>query len=393
MDRREFLRLLAMSGGIAASPAFATAPLFASGKEFDRLLILLELKGGNDGLNTVVPMADPAYYKLRPRIAIQRDQVIPLSAQSGFHPSLSPLLESWQSGELAIIQGLGYPSPNLSHFRSIEIWDTASASQEYLSEGWLARTFSLRPPPGSFAADGMVIGVSDLGPLLGGRRVVTLSDPAQFARQAKLATGRDDDPKGALGHILRVESDIRHAAIRINPQTLAGSGIEMADLDLPVGAFGKSVETATQVLAGSTKVAVMRLTLGGFDTHQNQPATHANLLKQFALGLNALRSVLIEGGLWKKTLILSYSEFGRRPQENRSNGTDHGTASVHFALGGGVRGGFCGEPPDLSRLDATGNLVHAIDFRSLYATVLDRWWGVDSASILGERFAPLDILV
>jgi uncharacterized protein (DUF1501 family) len=146
-----------------------------------------------------------------------------------------------------------------------------------------------------------------------------------------------------------------------------------------------------QVVAANAGVAVVRLTLNGFDTHQNQPAVHANLLRQLAEGLVALRGALVELDRWRATLVLTYAEFGRRAQENGSNGTDHGTANVHFALGGAVKGGFVGPAPRLDRLE-NGNLAHAIDFRSLYATALERWWGVPSSGVLGGQFPPLDLL-
>ena len=153
------------------------------------------------------------------------------------------------------------------------------------------------------------------------------------------------------------------------------------------------MKTACQVLGSGAEVAVMRLSLSGFDTHQNQPGIHANLLRQLAEGLAALRSALIELKIWERTLVLSYAEFGRRPKENQSNGTDHGTANVHFALGGAVRGGLYGEPPNLARLDGSGNMGFGLDYRSLYATVLERWWRLDSREALGGRFVPVNVLV
>ena len=152
------------------------------------------------------------------------------------------------------------------------------------------------------------------------------------------------------------------------------------------------MKSACEVLATQAGVACLRLTLNGFDTHQNQPGTHANLLKQLAEGLVALQSGLDELGLWQKTLVLSYAEFGRRPKENQSRGTDHGTANVHFALGGRVRGGLFGTAPELAALDGNGNLAHTTDFRSVYATVLERWWQMDSRQVLRGRFPVVDFL-
>lgn len=381
MQRRDFLRWIAVSGGLTFLPGLARAAAY------ERLLILVELKGGNDGLNTVVPYADPAYYRLRPRLAVKREEVLQLDARGGLHPALAPLLPLWQAGELALIQGLGYPNPNLSHFRSIEIWDTASKSEEYLQAGWLARAFAAQPVPAGYAADGVAIGPGGLGPLAGaGARAIALTNPEQFRRQARLALPSGAGGNAALAHIRKVESDIAQAASR-----LAGAAAPLRT-EFPKGEFGNAVRTACQVIAGGAGVAALRLTLGGFDTHQNQPGAHANLLRQLADGLAALKSALIEMNRWDGTLILTYAEFGRRPQENQSNGSDHGTANAHFAIGGRVRGGFYGAAPALDRLDGNGNLPFAVDFRSLYATVLERWWDVSAVAVLGARYDGLPIL-
>jgi len=382
MKRRDFLFGSAAAGVAAFVPRIAPAQ-GASG--YSQLLVLVELKGGNDGLNTVVPYADSAYYGLRPRIAVRRDDVLQLDGRTGLHPSLAPLMPLWQARELAIVQGVGYPSPNLSHFRSIEIWDTASRAEEYLTDGWLARTFAAAPVPKRFAADGVVVGAAELGPLAGGgARAVALASTEQFLRQAKLAHPAEARGNRALAHLLKVEADVVQAAAGLN-------GNREFRTQFPPGPFGNAVKTAAQVVASEAGVAAVRISLNGFDTHQNQPATHANLLRQLAEGLAALRSALQELGRWDSTLVVTYAEFGRRPQENGSNGTDHGTAAAHFALGGRVKGGLYGEAPRLDRLEG-GNLVHAVDFRSVYATVLERWWGVPAAGPLGGRFPSLDVL-
>jgi uncharacterized protein (DUF1501 family) len=383
MRRRDFLLATGAATCAVLAPRFASAQ---TSPGYRNLLVLVELKGGNDGLNTVVPYADPAYYALRPRIAIPREQVLQLDAQAGLHSSLAPLLPLWQAREVAIVQSVGYAQPNLSHFRSIEIWDTASRSEEVLADGWLTRAFAAHPTPRGFAADGVVVGSSDLGPLAGtGARAVALANTAQFQRQAKLAQPTEA-PGGnrALAHLLKVEADVAQAAAGLQ-------GNHAFSTEFPQGAFGQAVRTAAQVVAANAGVAALRLSLNGFDTHQNQPGVHANLLRQLAEGLVALRGALVELDRWRSTLVLTYAEFGRRAQENGSNGTDHGTANVHFALGGTVRGGLVGPAPRLDRLE-NGNLVHAIEFRSLYATVLERWWGVPSSGVLGGRFAPLDLV-
>ncbi len=378
MRRREFLKLLPAGGLLAVSPhlAFAAA-------DFRRLLVLVELKGGNDGLNTVVPYGDPRYAALRPRLAVHRDQLLPLDGRRGLHPSLEPLMGMWRAGELAVVESVGYPKPNLSHFRSIEIWDTGSGSHEYLHDGWLARVFAHQPVPPGFIADGVLLGSSDPGPLTGAR-AIALSDPAQFRRQSRLAQPGELEGNGGLRHVLKVESDVAKAAAKLeSPVVLTTS--------FPKGAFGDAVRTGCGIVAAGG-IAVLRLTLNGFDTHQNQAGIHANLLRQLADGLLALRSGLVELNRWQDTLVMTYAEFGRRARENQSGGTDHGTAAPHFVLGGRVRGGLYGSPPALDRLDGNGNLPFAVDFRSLQAMAVERWWGLPGHLGPGGKLRPLDLL-
>lgn len=383
MNRRDFLNAAAAAGVLCWLPRTALAQAQA---DYQKTLILVELKGGNDGLNTVIPYADARYAELRPRIAIARDQVLQLDAAAGLHPSLAPLMALWQAGELAVVRGVGYPSANLSHFRSIEIWDTASKSNEYLQEGWLARAFAQTPVPRSFAADAVVVGSPELGPFVGkGSRTIALTNTEQFLQQARLAVPAGQAHNGALNHILRVEQDIVQAAAGLS----ANHSFKTA---FPQTGFGNAVRTTAQALASRAGVAAIKLSLNGFDTHSNQVGTHARLLKDLADGLAALKAVLIELGRWDSTLVATYSEFGRRARENTSGGTDHGTAGSHFVVGGRVKGGLYGAAPALERLDGNGNLPFAVDFRDIYATVLERWWGVNAHAALRGKFAPLDLI-
>ncbi|MDR6490895.1 uncharacterized protein (DUF1501 family) [Paraburkholderia terricola] len=412
MKRRSFLSMAATAGASlwlpSASGAQMAAPDASPYRGYGNLLILVELKGGNDGLNTVIPFADSTYYQLRKNIGIKREQAIQLDERTALHPSLQPLMPLWQSRQLAIVQGVSYAQPNLSHFRSIEIWDTASRSDQYLREGWLTRAFARTPVPAGFAADGVVIGSAEMGPLANGARAIALVNPAQFVKASRLATPvslHERNPE--LAHILEVENDIVKAADRLRPT----QGLAAMKTAFPGGAFGSSIKAAMQVLAaagapketafGGTRqgqpgsglgVAVIRLTLNGFDTHQNQPAQQAALLKQLAEGFASMKSALVELGRWDDTLVMTYAEFGRRPRENQSNGTDHGTVAPHFVTGGRVRGGLYGVPPELGRLDGNGNLPVGVDFRQLYATVLGSWWGLDASAILQQRFEPLPLL-
>ncbi|RKP52636.1 DUF1501 domain-containing protein [Trinickia fusca] len=405
MKRRDFVLSLSAAAGVTLLlPRMAAAQAGhekagPTRADYRNLLILVELKGGNDGLNTVIPYADPAYATLRPSIGIKRDRAIALDERTGWHPSLEPMLPLWHDGQLAIVQGVSYAQPNLSHFRSIEIWDTASRADEYLPEGWLTRAFAQASVPRTFVADGVVIGSAEMGPFANGARAIALVNPTQFVQAARLVRPvalRERNPE--LEHILDVEQDIARAAERLRPH----GGQFALKTTFPPGAFGAAVKTAMQVLASADTpagqpiagegVAVIRLTLNGFDTHQNQPGQHAALLTQLAQGFAAMRSALVELGRWNNTLIMTYAEFGRRVRENQSNGTDHGTVAPHFVAGGRVRGGLYGVPPMLARLDGNGNLPVGVDFRQLYATVLGPWWGLDAASVLRGRFEPLPLL-
>jgi uncharacterized protein (DUF1501 family) len=388
MKRREFLSALgATVGTIALPPAFAqiASPGNAA---YKKLLVLVELKGANDGLNTLVPYADPAYATLRPTVHIKRDQVLQLSDRFGLHPSLEPLMPLWKSGEMAAMMGLGYPQPNLSHFRSIEIWDTASKSNEYLNEGWLARTFNAVAPPKSFLADGVAVGGGDLGPLAHGSRALSIASTDAFIRQAKLADPHGRAHNQALQHILRLEGDARFASSQLKPKTDWRT-------DFPNHGLGQQVKTAMQVVSASQGVAAVRIGLGSFDTHGGQLGTHQGLLKQLAESVVAIKQASDELGRWKDTLVITYCEFGRRAKENASGGTDHGTANVQFAFGGAVKGGLKGERQSLANLTGDGNFIHTADYRSVYASVLRDWWNLPSAtteSVLGGKYASLGIV-
>lgn len=392
MKRRQFLSALGASVGVVALPrAFAQthSPAHAA---YGKLLILIELKGANDGLNTLVPYADPAYTTLRPTVQIKRDQVLQLSDRFGLHPALEPLIPLWKSGEMAAMLGLGYPQPNLSHFRSIEIWDTASKANEYLNEGWLARTFAEVAPPKNFLADGVAIGAGNLGPLANGARALSIASTDAFLRQAKLADPHGRAYNKALQHILRLEGDAQFASAQLKPKTDWKT-------EFPNHGLGQQVKTAMQVASAAHGVAAVHIGLGSFDTHVGQLGTHQNLLKQLAESVVAIKQASVELGRWNDTLAVTYCEFGRRAKENASNGTDHGTANVQFAFGGSVKGGpdrgLKGEHPSLTQLTDDGNFIHTADYRSLYATILRDWWKLPNAtaeSVLGGAFPSLNFV-
>ena len=401
MKRRDFLSNFSTATGAALlsahAPGWAQAVATRASSVQDRILILIELKGGNDGLNTVIPYADSAYYALRNTIGIKSEELIKLDEKVALHPDLKAMLPFWEKNELAIVQGVGYPQANLSHFRSIEIWETASKSSEYLSDGWATRAMQAGlAAKAKYTAEGVLIGMNEFGPLAGAK-AVSLNDPVAFVNQSKIArvsdlTGNKYNP--ALTYLLKVENEILTAADGLKSDKYAFTTV------FPQGQFGNGVAAAAQVVASQNNkiganaggVPVICLTLGSFDTHQNQLSSHANLLRQLAEGMAALKSALTELGAWDRTLVMTFSEFGRRAKQNSSGGTDHGTAAPHFVAGGAVRGGLYGQAPDLSRLDSNQNVVHTTDFRQMYTTVAQQWWGVNAETVVRGKFDTLKFL-
>jgi uncharacterized protein (DUF1501 family) len=379
MQRRDFFRLLVGAPFALASPITQAA---SQGKT----LILIELSGGNDGLNTLIPYHDPLYAKLRPKLALNPDQVIPITEQLALNPALSALLPWWKKGDLAWVQGLGYPHPNRSHFSSLDIWETASGSEQSLSQGWLAKVIPQTAT--NWDVDGISLS-PDLGPLSGLSSSVLLTDISRFIQQAdNLVTPEDEGVHNpALDHIRLVSDQARSAA-----NTLASRlrHAQVALPEFPAGTFGKRLGLAAQLLLSGVKTPVIKLSFGSFDTHNNQPDTHDRLLKTLAHGIDTFARTLLAHNLWQNTVIVTYSEFGRRVIENASQGTDHGTAAAHLVMGGAVKGGIIGATPTLTNLD-NGDLRFTTDFRQLYASLSHQWWGIGNDALKTKGFTTLPL--
>ncbi len=280
-------------------------------------MILVELKGGNDGMNTLVPYADPLYRQFRPGIGLAREHVVQLDERVGLHEKLEPLIESWKARDLAILQGVGYPYPNRSHFRSIEIWDTASAASQTLSEGWISQTFEGVARPAGAGVDGIVIDTNSLpmvGPAL---RTVVMQDAENFLRQAQAMkdSAKFESGNPALRHILDVRHEVNAAA--------AGLRDKLRDSQAPAFAysedagFGHQLDLATRLITARVPVVAIKVALGGFDTHANQVPTQERLLGLLADGLATLRKNLIAVGRWNDVVVMTYSNSaaarGRMP--------------------------------------------------------------------------------
>lgn len=379
-SRRALLRAAALSPLAAWVPGVAGA---APGRPVRRLL-LVELNGGNDALNMVVPYADPAYYSFRPAIAVARDEVLQLDGRVGLHPRLQPLLPAFQAREMAVLLGLGYPDTNRSHFTSIEIWD--SASERPTGEGWVSRVGSPAKLGGGFAADAVVIGRNP-APVAGGEfDPVVLTTTQSFVANARdIQAVERQSGNAALRHILRVQQEIEGAVTGLSVKRAAAPG------EFPKDPFGRDLAEAAKLLIGAPAAPVVKVALSGFDTHVQQKGKHDRLMIQLGQGLGAFRASMQAAGVWAHTLVLTYSEFGRRVKQNGSNGTDHGAAAAHFVLGGSIQGGLYGSPPDLKALD-NGDLKVTTDFRCVYNAVLADWWGQPGAQIEASRYRKLNFV-
>ncbi|HEY4166871.1 MAG TPA: DUF1501 domain-containing protein [Reyranella sp.] len=358
-----------------------------------RILLLVELKGGNDGLNTVIPYADPLYRDLRPGIGLARERVLQLDEHVGLHARLEPLMDAWQARDLAIVQGVGYPGPNRSHFRSIEIWDTASSSSRTLSEGWVARALEHAALPASLGrgtgVDGIVIDTNAL-PLMGADlRTVVMQDAEAFLRAAPALKDDPVDDGGnlALRHLLAVRREVNAAATGLREKLQAAPRPAHAYASSP---FGQQLDLATRLIAGGVPVLALKIALAGFDTHANQAPTHEALLAVLAEGLATFRRNMIVARRWDDVLVLTYSEFGRRAGQNASAGTDHGTAAPLFVLGGRAKGGLQGSHPSLADLE-DGDLRHTVDFRDVYSAVARGCWA-QSVSFGQRTIQKLDLV-
>ncbi len=392
--RRDFLRDGASLAAAAATvPSFlastaAAVPSDGSGT----ILVLIQLAGGNDGLNTLVPFTNDDYYRARPRLNVPAADVLRLTDALGLCPELAPVKALYDAGQCAIVQGVGYPNPDRSHFRSMEIWETGSGSEKHESIGWVGRLFDARCPGCDRATAGVSVG-STLPQTFRNRAQlgVAVEDPEAF-RTLTAASGKpgkptDGPPTGGAADFLRRTA--MNAQVSADAIVRAVARYKGATT-YPSGAFGQSLRLISQMIAGELPARVYFASLGGFDTHANQVPAHPNLMRQFAEATAALVADLKEQGNLDRVVIMQFSEFGRRVAENASGGTDHGTAAPMFLFGGNVVRGLHGTTPSLTDLDQ-GDLKHSIDFRRVYASVVKGWLRADPAAIVGPGFDPLPL--
>ena len=417
VTRRQFLSIGATTAVLASSPVSAwplrSAPRTAAPKQVAPVvagsgnLVLVTLYGGNDGLDTIVPFADPAYQAGRADLAWRPDQLLPLDGQFGLHPALVGLKSLWDERTLAIVRGVGYPNPNRSHFRSMDIWQTASP-ETAINFGWLGRWYDATgPDPLRMLHLGASVPRAFVGTKGAGAAVplgrVDLPGGAQIATGYRALFAAPTAELGPWGARLGASgSDLVRVISSLGPilNTAGAAGATTTNLEGGAVAAGVSsakspfelqLDEVARLINADTPARVYSVSLGGFDTHASEKEAHSRLLANVDRGLSAFARNLAASARGANTTVLVYSEFGRRVAANFSGGTDHGTAAPVLVLGPGVKGGFYGEQPSLTDL-TEGDLKFSVDFRSVYATVLGSVLGIDPAAVLGRSFAPLGFL-
>ena len=382
-----------------SSVARADVVRLAAGKKIapDNVLVVCQFSGGNDGLNTIVPYLDANYAKLRPTLGIETDKVLKMADGVGMHPALAGLHKLYGEGKVAVIQNVGYPNPNRSHFKSMDIWQSASPDGA-MKYGWIGRAFdkncesgkldpiagiglSTEKPLALTAKEASIPCFASLGDI---QNMVGDPDAEKMLRQIQ---GKDAADGSAIRQI-QLANNTALDAISALKGNLSKYTPKQEYGDSP---FGRGFKQIAQILATSPATRVVYFSAGGFDTHSKQAENHEKLMQGFGDAMAAFQAELEACGKADKVMTLVFSEFGRRAYENGSAGTDHGKAGPMMLIGKNVKGGLYGGKVDLENLN-DGDLVHQIDFRQVYATALDNWMGTDSKVVLGQQFQPLSVL-
>lgn len=404
-SRRKFLARLAggstvLSLGGLVPEFLAQAALAEPAGDGDTILVVVQLTGGNDGLNTVVPYNHDEYRKARPKLAIPPAEVLKIDDALGFHPSARGFADLLEGGKLAVVQGVGYPNPNRSHFESMDVWHTCQRKGTPRSTGWLGRFLDATRQAADVDAAAIHVGFEKQPLALAAEfvRVPSFGSPETFRLQdgdsehlgdaiRHLANSRPGPSDPLLGYLQSSTT----SALAASEQIAAALRDYDTPSPYPESELAVRLKTVAQLIDAGLKTRVYYVELDGFDTHSQQAAAHAALLRQLGDAVHAFVDDVDHHGHGDRTLVMSFSEFGRRVAENASAGTDHGAAAPMFLAGSPVRAGLAGEHPSLDDLD-DGDLKFHTDFRQVYATLLDRWLGWSSGSVLGGEFKNLDLL-
>lgn len=397
IKRKEFLRIGSLATASLLLPRFLKA--FESGNLVppgNKVLVILQLSGGNDGLNTVIPVRNDIYYKARPRLGIDKSKALLITDDAGLHPALSGFRELYDEGHLGILNDVGYPNPDRSHFRSMDIWHTASQSHEYLSTGWVGRYLDAQckgcdKPTQAIELDD-VLSLAMKGEHIKG---IAMKDPRRLYGTANEKFFRDvlkntDGKTGEenLGYLYKTMAETISSADYIFKQ----SRVHPTSATYPDTGLGNSLKTIASLIFSDINTKVYYVSLGSFDTHINQEFQQRRLFTEMNDAVTAFVKDLQANNRFNDVLLFTFSEFGRRVSQNASGGTDHGTANNMFFISGGLKQkGLINSLPDLRELE-DGDLKHRIDFKNVYATVLNKWLGADDELILGKKYSRLEFV-
>lgn len=398
MKRRDFLQYTGLTTSALMIPGFLRAFENKVIQETSKRLIIVQLSGGNDGLNTCIPYQNDIYYSSRPKLAIPSNELLKLDDAFGFNPVMNGFADLFHQGEMAVFHAVGYPNPDRSHFRSMDIWHTASNSDEYYNTGWLGRLLDANCPGSEnpwFALEvDDTLSLAMKGNNQSGFAVKnparlknTLQNPV-FDEVLEMRSSVREEQNAELAFLYKTLASTRSGADYIAEK----SGIQNNTSAYPQHEFGKSLQQIASFINKGIGSKVFYTGVSGFDTHVRQAETQKRLLKVVSDSIFQLRNDLKAAGNWNDTVVMVFSEFGRRVKQNASNGTDHGTANQVYLLGGNLKNsGFRNSPADLGDLDQ-GDLKHKIDFRRIYSTVLDNVIGFDSELVLKRKFEHVDAI-
>lgn len=401
--RREILQLSAT--GLAVLGFQQTAPAFwgqiadnAAGQE--NILVVVQMTGGNDGLNTIIPYTQDEYYKQRPKLAVPKKDVLKINDEFGFNPALDGFSELLEAGLLGVVQGVGYAQPNRSHFESMDIWHTCQRKTGDRSDGWLGRAIDQLAEGESTETTGMHIGNRKQPLAVASRlhRVPSIRSIEQFRLQTQekdsiqamrsLAQSENSEADSLLNFVQTSTT----TAIDVSQKLQQVSKSKNSNIQYPETELAGKLKTVSQLIASDIGARVYYVEIDGFDTHAFQAPAHTALLRELGDALNSFAQDLREKGMQERVLTMCFSEFGRRVAQNASDGTDHGTAAPMFLMGSNLEPGLIGKHPSLTNLD-NGDLKFHTDFRQVYATVLDNWLSCDSSLILDKQYESLPLFV
>lgn len=397
IQRKDFIQLGSLATASLLMPQFLKA--FESGKLVppgNKVTVIIQFSGGNDGLNTVIPYRNDLYYSNRPRLGIQRNAALSLTDEAGLHPSLTAFKELYDDGSLGIFNSVGYPNPDKSHFRSMDIWHTASDSRDYWNTGWLGRYLDAQckgcdKPTQALEIDD-VLSLALKGEHIKG---LALEDPRRLYNTSQeryfkeiLAQHKNDAHEQPVDYLYKTMAETISSADYIFKQSKQRPSSE----SYPDSDLGKGLKTIASLIFSEINTKVYYISLGSFDTHINQEAQQKRLFTDLNNSVKAFVKDLKANNRFDDVLLFTFSEFGRRVAQNASNGTDHGKANNMFFIGGGLKQqGIYNPLPDLTNLD-DGDLKYQLDFKQIYATVLNKWLGADAGAVLKQQIQPLDFI-